>query len=91
MNITDKKLFILEFGEPNAPNQFSFGGRSSIKPIYVIANDYSGASGKGMLFLNEYLKTNKSNIFTEDGSLTNTKPEEITIVSVKLISDTIIY
>jgi len=91
MTIENKKIFIVEFGEPNTPNQFPFGGRTSIKPIYVIANDYSGASGKGMLFLKEYLETNKSSIFTEDGSLSNTKFENITIVSVRLISDTIIY
>lgn len=91
MIMDDNKLFIVEFGDPNTTNAFPFGGRCAIKPIYVIAKDYSGASGKGMLFLQKYLETDKSTIFDNDGSLANTKPEEVTIVAVKLLSDTIIY
>lgn len=88
--MSEKKLFVVEFGEPQVQTMFSLGG-SSIKPIYVIANDYNGASIKASMYLKEHLQTNPQSILDGDGSLKTSKPAEIQIIAVKLLSDELIW
>jgi len=93
--MSDKKLFIVEFGEPHQQNMFSFGGGSSIRPIYVVAKDYTGASVKASMWLQNHIETNpeQRSILDGDGSLKPNmdKPTDMQIISVKLLSDEIIY
>ena len=91
--MSDKKLFIVEFGEPAIPNFMSlrFGGH---RPIYVIARDYNEAATKAQLYM-EAKKANMppKSIIDFDGSLNNIKEEEeeIKIVAVRLASEEIIW
>lgn len=87
--MNEEKLFIVEFGEPQMQNIFAVSG-SPIKPIYVIANDYNGASIKASTYLLKYLQKNPQSILDSDGSLKSNKPAEIQIIAVKLLSDEII-
>jgi hypothetical protein len=94
--MSSNKLFFVEFGQPQESHMFSFGGSGgSVKPIYVVANDYTGASIKANQYLQNYLAKNPENqsILDSDGSLRNNilKSEKIQIIAVKLLSDEIIY
>ena len=93
--MNDRNLFIVEFGEPHAITMFNFSPNISIKPIYVIANDYSDASNKANMYLKRHLKTNSEvqSILDSDGSLKNNiqKPVDIQVISVKLLSDNLIW
>lgn len=89
----DKKLFIVEFGEPTMPNfmSFRFGGP---KPVYVIARDYNEAADKAEI----YMETKKASmpkkpVIDLDGSLNNRTEidDEIKIVAVRLASEEIIW
>lgn len=91
MKIIDENLFYIEFGEPQPPTSFNYIGTGQMKPIYIIASDYSSAEKKATEYLTIKLNGKKTSILTEDGSLNNLKPPIIKIVSVKLISDNIIY
>lgn len=91
--MSDKKLFIVEFGEPTMPNfmNFRFGGP---KPVYVVARDYNEAAGKAQMYM-EAKKASmpKKSILDDDGSL-NSRTEidnEIKIVAVRLASEEIIW
>jgi hypothetical protein len=90
--MSDKKLFIVEFGEPSVSGFLSL--RFGPKPIYVIAKDYNEAATKAQLYM-EAKKANMppKSILDFDGSLNNTKEEEeeIKIVAVRLASDEIIW
>ena len=71
-----------------------FGNTSSVRPVYVIAKDYTGASVKATMYLKDYLETNPEvkSILDSDGSLKKTnKSIDIQITAVKLLSDHIIY
>ena len=90
-----KKLFFVEFGEPSPQMSFTmFGGSgSSVRPIYVVAKDYNDASVKAGMWLEDYMQNNpeSQNILDGDGSLkTPQRKQNIQIISVKLLSDTII-
>jgi hypothetical protein len=95
------KLFYVEFGDPNQNATFSFGGGSmgSMKPIYVVADDYNQASQKAGVYLQNHLETDPEagSILDGDGSLRNPMnpgqkpPPDPQIISVKLLSDEIIY
>lgn len=94
--MNDRKLFLVEFGEPSPQTMFSsFGmGGTSVRPIYVVANDYNNASVKAGMWLEDYMQNNpeSQNILDGDGSLkTPQKKQNIQIISVKLLSDTIIF
>ena len=91
--MSEKKLFIVEFGEPTMPNfmNFRFGGP---KPIYVIAKDYNEAANKAMLYMEAKRDSMpKKPVIDLDGSLNNRTEidEEIKIVAVKLASEEIIW
>jgi hypothetical protein len=91
--MSDKKLFIVEFGEPSMPNfmSFRFGGP---KPIYVVAKDYNEAANKAMLYM-EAKKASmpKKSVLDEDGSLNRSMDidEEIKIIGVRLAAEEIIW
>lgn len=91
--MSDKKLFIVEFGEPRITSFMSlrFGGPES---VYVVAKDYNEAANKAVLYM-EVKKANmpKKPIVDLDGSLYNHKEEdeEIKVIAVRLASDEIIW
>lgn len=87
--MNEKKLFTVEFGEPQMQTMFPVG--SPIKPIYVIASDYNNASIKASMYLKEHLENNPQSILDGDGSLKTSKPADIQIVAVKLLSDKLIW
>lgn len=91
--MTEKKLFLVEFGEPEVPDvmSFRFGGP---RPVYVVANDYNEAANKAMLYMEAKKDTMpKKSIIGEDGSLNNLneRKEEIKVIAVRLASDEIIW
>lgn len=93
--MNDKKLFLVEFGEPSSQMSFAFAlGGGHVRPLYVIANDYTDASVKGEIWLENYIQNNPENqsILDGDGSLkTSQTKQNIQIVSVKLLSNLIIF
>ncbi len=93
MKIINENLFFIEFGEPQVPNSYSILTSSHVvKPIYVVAFDYSGAEKKASEYLNEKLEKLKPSVLTTDGSLnSNMEIPPCKIISVKLISEGLIY
>lgn len=69
-NMEEKKLFLVEFGEPDiAYNKFSMNYEPA---IFVIARDYNEAANKAMIYIESKQKTEESrSVLTEDGSLNN--------------------
>lgn len=82
-----KKLFIVEFGEPQ-------NAYSTELSVYVIAQDYNEAANKATLYADN--KRNEEdkvkNLFTDDGSLTNfakTERKPLQVKAVKFAGDVI--
>jgi hypothetical protein len=93
MNITEKKLFIVEFGEPKLPNFTNFRS-SNLKPIYVIARDFNEAANKAVLYMEAKKQCGiKKPVIDSDGSLNNRTEidYEIKVESVKLAAEEIIW
>lgn len=89
MRIIDENLYLIEFGEPQLPNQYFTS--NTIKPIYVVAPDYTSAEKKGSAYLNKKLGEMKDSVLTSDGSLDTSEKIPPKIISVKLLSDEVIY
>jgi len=62
----NKKLFIVEFGEPQISMTFSFAPEPS---VFVVAEDYNEAAAKALKYVKNKEISEPKNIFTEDGSL----------------------
>lgn len=82
----NKKLFIVEFGEPSS--SFTY---SQQQPIYVVAIDYNDAAEKALAYV-EYKKTiNPKKILTHDGSLNNETDEVVKIKGIKIASEEVVW
>lgn len=88
-----KLLFHVEFGEPSLE---SYGGRSDIKSVFILADSYNEAEQKAEKHLNkkleEILLKSEKSVLTSDGSLRLPVDDErpIYVRVVKLISDNVI-
>jgi hypothetical protein len=84
----NKKLFIVEFGDPDISQSWRSGSQS---PIFVVATDYNQAANKAIAYI-ESKQKNKHDIIGPDGSLDLPKErEEIKIKAVKIAGDEIIW
>lgn len=86
----DKKLFIVEFGQPVMPNIMNWNG-STVKPVYVVARDYNEAAGKAMIYLESKMRNEPKSVIGMDGSLNLQVDEKIEIVAVKLAATEILW
>jgi hypothetical protein len=93
----EKKLFIVEFGEPELNGGFWAGSYCRQSPIFVVAKDYNEAADKAMAYV-EYKKTitpkPKRDVLTSDGSLNYFREETdepIKIRGIKLASEEVIW
>lgn len=83
----EKKLFIVEFGEPNI-GMFT----SKQSSVFVIANDYNEAASKALIYEENKRNLEKSkNILTGDGSLNRDvlNNDEIKISAIKFAGEVI--
>lgn len=93
----EKKLFIVEFGEPDVIGGFWSGCHHSQSPLFVVAKDYNEAANKALAYV-EYKKTitpkPKKDVLTSDGSLNNfwdETEENIKIRLIKLASEEVVW
>lgn len=93
--MNQKKLFIVEFGEPKISSSpwMSFGS-NSVSPLYVVATNYNEAAEKALSYV-EYKKTleqPKKSILTSDGSLLpNIEEEPVNICAIRLASEEVVW
>ena len=89
-----KKLFLVEFGEPQV-STLSFSFSSNLQsPLYVVAHDYNEAAEKALSYI-EYKRTldqPKNSILTSDGSLIPNIEEELAkIRAIRLASEEVVW